>query len=474
MLLLFSMASCKKIVDIDAPIDTITTEQVFSNNEQAEWALGGVYSLMINGEVPYQTAERSWFSAGLSSFCGSMSADEAHPWTQHGGSSEWMMSSNSINVLNSFLSNDLWKSCYQVIYDANAIIEGVANSGSDLLTDSARKQLTAEAKAIRAFSYFYLTNFFGELPLVLTIDYNQTKNLGRSPVSQIYQQIIKDLTDASADLHEDFRASDGARTRISRWATEALLARAYLFAGQFQNAINSATNVINKNDFFSLETDLNKVFKVDSKEVIWQLSQTNQYGETCTPVAKLWLPLFGLGFGSYTIYPGLLSAFEANDNRRTNWVTEHENGLGQMIYMPYKYKNKSQTGMNDENTVVIRLAEMFLIRAEAAILLNAGNTSVAIDDLNMVRQRAGLDPLPYSLNTAQVIQAVADERRKELFTEWAHRWFDLKRTGKAVEVLKQVDFKNPWKGDYQLLYPLPINELKANFSLSQNTGYDRP
>ncbi|QEC42828.1 putative outer membrane starch-binding protein [Pseudobacter ginsenosidimutans] len=472
ILLFCSIASCKKIVDIDSPIDTITTEQVFSNNEQAEWTLGGVYSMMINGIQPNQTAERLQFSAGLAGFCGAMSADEVYPWSQN-TAQEWMLSVNNLNVLNAFLPNEIWRSAYRAIYDANAIIEGVAASESDLLTDSARKQLTAEAKTIRAFSYFNLTNFYGELPLVLTIDYNQTKNLSRSPVSVIYQQIIKDLTEASADLHEDFRASNGKRTRINKWAAAALLARAYLFDGQYQNAINIATNVINRNDLYVLEPDLNLVFKENSKEIIWQLSQTRIYGESCTPDAKLWLPLFGEGFGSYTIYPGLLTAFESNDDRRTSWVAEYPNGFGQIIYMPHKYKNRSKTGITDENSVVLRLAELFLIRAEAAILLNAGNTSVAIDDLNMIRERAGLNDLPYSLTAPQVIQAVADERRKELFSEWAHRWFDLKRTGKAVEVLKQVSFKNPWKGDFQLLYPLPVNELKANFALSQNPGYEQ-
>ena len=473
ILLLISIVSCDKIVDIDPPIDTITTDQVFSNNEQAEWALGGIYSLMINGETPAQTAERSGFASGLASFCGAMSADEAHPWRQSTGTNEWLMSTNTLNVQNAALSTDLWRSAFQIIYDANAIIEGVAESKSDLLTDSARKQLTAEAKTIRAFSYFYLTNFFGELPLVLTIDYNKTKNLSRSASSVIYEQIINDLVEASADLHEDFRAGEGQRIRISKWAAEALLARIYLYKGQYQDAIGHASAVINKSDLFALEPDLNQVFKINSKETIWQLAQTNVYGETCVPDAKLWLPLFNLPEGSYTIFPGLLAAFEPNDNRRMSWVYTHQNDLGEIIDMPYKYKNKSGTGMSDEYAVVLRLAEMYLIRAEASILLDAGNNTAAIDDLNKIRDRAGLDDLPYSLTATEVIQAVADERRKELFTEWAHRWFDLKRTGKAAEVLKQINFKNPWQGDYQLLYPLPESELKLNLSLSQNPGYGR-
>jgi starch-binding outer membrane protein, SusD/RagB family len=122
--------------------------------------------------------------------------------------------------------------------------------------------------------------------------------------------------------------------------------------------------------------------------------------------------------------------------------------------------------------MVMRLAEVYLIRAEASLLLSEGNKGAALNDLNALRARAGLDDLPNTLSAAQVTDAIANERRFELFAEWGHRWLDLKRTGKAKAVLSQIPTKQPWAGDYQLLYPIPATEIINNKNIIQNTGYD--
>ncbi len=121
--------------------------------------------------------------------------------------------------------------------------------------------------------------------------------------------------------------------------------------------------------------------------------------------------------------------------------------------------------------MVLRLAEMFLIRAEAIARGNQGNLSTAIDDLNAIRHRAGLEYLPNTLNKEQVIAAVEQERQVELFAEWGHRWLDLKRTNRASVVLKTIPVKQPWEGDYQLLYPIPVEEIRDDYFLTQNPGY---
>jgi hypothetical protein len=122
--------------------------------------------------------------------------------------------------------------------------------------------------------------------------------------------------------------------------------------------------------------------------------------------------------------------------------------------------------------MVMRLAELYLIRAEASLLLSAGNKGAAISDLNVLRQRAGLNDLPVTLSAAQVTDAIAQERRVELFAEWGHRWLDLKRTGKASAVLSQIAAKQPWAGDYQLLYPIPATEITNNKNITQNPVYE--
>ncbi|HSC37594.1 MAG TPA: RagB/SusD family nutrient uptake outer membrane protein, partial [Chitinophagaceae bacterium] len=112
-----------------------------------------------------------------------------------------------------------------------------------------------------------------------------------------------------------------------------------------------------------------------------------------------------------------------------------------------------------------------LRRAGAEVTGAPGGPTAAISDLNVLRSRAGITALPASLTTPQVVAAVARERQVELFAEWGHRWLDLKRTGQAHPVLSAIAGKQPWAGDYQLLYPIPLAEIQADPLLVQNPGY---
>jgi hypothetical protein len=129
-------------------------------------------------------------------------------------------------------------------------------------------------------------------------------------------------------------------------------------------------------------------------------------------------------------------------------------------------------GTATEYYMVLRLAEQYLIRAEAEANGAGGGTAAAIADLNVIRGRAGLPALSPSLTPAQVITAVAHERQTELFAEWGHRWLDLKRTGQAGAVLSVIPLKQPWLGAYQLLYPIPFTETQDDPNLVQNPGYN--
>ena len=467
----FLFLSCNKLIEIEPPIDSITTEQVFSNNQQAEWALAGVYHRMINGNNPSGNMELECFAAGLTNFAASLSSDELVGTYGTFNMPSYVHFTNTISVRESRYSNNIWSSAYKTIYDLNAVLDGISNSDAVSLTDSARKQLTAEAKTMRAFSYFYLVNCFGDVPLVLSIDYNQTKNLPRSPVNAVYDQILKDLTEARPYLREDFAAGRGERVRINKWANAALLARVYLYTGKYAEAVSSASEVISQTNLFSIEPDLNKVFLQNSSEAIWQLAQTDFYGYRAVPEAKILMPILPDETPAYRFSDQLLNIFDATDKRKLNWMTGNSTGADPYLYA-YKYKERHNTPNYTEYSMVLRLAEMYLIRAEASILFSASNTTDAINDLNVLRQRAGIDLLPLTLNAGEVITAVEQERRRELFAEWGHRWFDLKRTGKASEVLKVIPYKQPWVGDFQLLYPVPQEERKKNIALTQNSQYD--
>jgi hypothetical protein len=120
-----------------------------------------------------------------------------------------------------------------------------------------------------------------------------------------------------------------------------------------------------------------------------------------------------------------------------------------------------------EYTMVLRTAEQYLIRAEARARQN--NLDGARSDLDSIRLRAGLSPLPDNLNQAQLLLAVEQERRVELFAEWGHRWLDLKRTGRALTVLSA---EKPDIDENDLLLPIPASSINANVFLEPNPGYD--
>jgi len=465
--------SCKKLLEIDPPINTITTGELFATNQQAEWAIAGIYSKMINGVELSTSALRQIgnnnFAAGHSTILGGLSADELFKAGNMNDATDLFASQNKLTLFNSSKTASIWKTAYRTIFDANAAMEGIAASTSPSLLDSVRKQLTGEALVLRAFSYFYLVNFFGDVPLVLSSDFQQTAALSRSPVSKVYDQIKSDLLKAKTLLKNDFSAGNNERVRVNKWFAEALLARVYLYTGEYQSAINSANEVINHTALFGTETDISKVFLPNSKEAIFQLKPTNEAAAilNTTPEGRQLNTApapGGVYLRNYEITPELMSAFEANDQRKNTWLATVPTG-----FVAAKYKNVAPA----QYYTVMRVAELHLIRAEATMLLTPGAKNSAIDDLNILRRRAGVEELDYLLSAEQVINAIAHERRIELFAEWGHRWFDLKRTGKAEEVLSAIVNKQPWLGNYQLLYPIPPDEISVNSNLNQNPEYNR-
>jgi hypothetical protein len=162
-----------------------------------------------------------------------------------------------------------------------------------------------------------------------------------------------------------------------------------------------------------------------------------------------------------------MGSIEPGDERKTNWINSLVIG-STTYYYPFKYKIKSVAAgaPKTEYSVVLRLAEQYLIRAEARANLN--NLTGAQSDLNKIRNRAGL-PNTIANDVAAILAAVQKERQIELLAEWGHRWFDLKRTGRIDNVLGAIKGSN-WQPT-DALYPIPQGELLSNSSLTQNPGY---
>lgn len=470
----FLLFSCNKLVEIPDPKNSLTTDKVFNNDTQAIGAMAGILTQMIN------TDANSSFASGLTNLTARASADELNitnlAFASNSAGTD--LGRNTLTAESTY-TNNIWSSAYQAIYGANGVLEGIEASKSVLLRAQTRTQLTAEAKFIRAFSYFYLVNCFGDVPLLLSTNLAENSNKPRTAVAIVYQQIVNDLIDAVNGLPVDYSAGGGERIRANKWAAKALLARVYLYTGDNNKAIQEATDVIGQTGLYQLETvDLNKVFLKNSSETIWQLQQNENkdFSGNAVPEAIYMLPSPLHTGPAGDLSSNLLKAFEPGDLRKAAWIDSTDFTQGGVNYharFVYKYKTGHHNlvigGPATEYSMVLRFAEMYLVRGEAFAL--SGQLVSGIEDLNILRRRAGIAPLPTTLTRDQTLAAIAKERQTELFGEWGHRWFDLKRTGKAEQVLSAIPAKQPWRGNYQLLYPIPKTELQRDHFLTQNPNY---
>jgi hypothetical protein len=440
--------SCKKFVEVETPKTLIIDESIFTNDASANSAILGIYSKMM---------ESNTFASVYTTLYSSLSSDELVSYSNNPAFGEFY--SNTVTPSNNNLKS-FWGDAYSFIFAANSILEGV--SGSTLLSEGLKQQLIGEAKFIRAFCYFNLSMFFGDVPLITTTDYRINAISDRTPLSKIHEQIIEDLQEAKVLLKEDYSFSNGERVRPNKWTATALLSRMYLFIGEWANAETQATSIIN-NSAYSLVKNLNDVFLKNSSEAIWQLApvrpniNTNE-GEifvlTAAPGGS-----FGVAISKY-----LLNAFGSGDARKNTWIGSISLN-NQTYYFPNKYKIKLSSTIS-EYYMVFRLSEQYLIRAESRAQQN--NIPGAVSDLNKIRERAKLPNFNTNDKTA-LLSAILHERQVELFTEWGLRWFDLKRTNTSNTILGPI--KSPNWQTTDVLYPIPQSEINNNPNLTQNSGY---
>jgi len=454
--LLLGSFACTKLVKIPEPLSTVTTTETFATTAKANSALAGIYNNMMTTGCP---------GAQLSADAG-MSADELNYFGSPNLFQENLLSSTSS------VSDIFWTTGYYNVYQANAAIEGL--QASTTLTATTKAELTGEAKFLRAFCNFYLVNLYGDVPLLLSTSYSENSLMSRTPKADVYLQIIEDLKQAQAALRNDYSAGNGERIRANSWAATALLARVYLYTGKWDSAEAQSTAIINDAGDFMLVTDLDSISIVNNTEAILQLQQSynSSTGTSATTDGYTFNPYDENTPPAYYLTDQLLLAFEPNDLRRIAWVdsVNFDDGTGvRPYYYPYKYKIRTTTADDiTEYTVILRLAEQYLIRAEARAHQNNGLQG-AIDDLNVIRSRAGLPALNSTLTQSQVLAAVTQERRIEFFGEFGHRWLDLHRTSQADAVLKPI--KPNWVPT-AILYPIPFSEIQTDPNLTQNPGYN--
>ncbi len=368
-----------------------------------------------------------------------------------------------------------WDEAYYLISRANNVINALVDFEEAGVTQDQLDQLEGEALFLRALAYFDLVRMHAQpytsdpnslgVPVVLVTEIAEP---ARNTVAEVFTQIVADLTLAETKIGNpvfEGRAPADAAGLASLEAVQALLAKVYLYMANWQEAANYATLLIN-NSNFNLYTaaNYNSVWDTDdASEVIFEV-----YGDA-TQSSYAGFDAIGYiydpgGYGDVCASNQLLNLFETGDVRGNLFKTDAGNPG---FFWPNKYPGKANIRVN--NAVILRLAEMYLIRAEA--LLNGASVSgvTALADYNAIRTNRGL-----AAATTVNLSNIYDERRRELCFEGNQLW-DLSRTGRSLDrdeaetqISGDVDIPFP---DYRWAMPIPFYELDANSNMEQNPGY---
>lgn len=436
IILLFASSSCKKFLEVE-PRASISDEATIVDKASAETAVRGIYN-----------ASRSYYSTSFQSIA-YLSGDNVQ-WT---GSQSQVQEfiNHKVSAENATITS-VWSAIYVSINRANHVIAKVPAVADPLLTDALKNQYTGEAYFIRALNYFDLARTWGGVPIITTPTLAAADNRGisRSTQAETYAQVLRDLEAA-----EPLLPATTDRFRATRKTVWALKARFYLYQKNWAKAEEYATLLISDNASYQLLKPFNTFFfpadKKGTNESVfeffystnelndhrgqWQPQQnggTRQWAPSDPLVALLNNPLIG----------GTRNTLIALDNQN-RW-----------------YGNLYYRSPATDPTYIFRIAELYLIRAEARA--QQGVLATAAIDLNAVRDRAGLAATT-AVTQSDLLLAIENERRLEFAFE-AHRWFDLVRTGRATTVLNFTD-------ETKLLLPLPVSQLQIDNALTQNPGY---
>lgn len=448
VVILLFFSACKRYVDPGSPITQLSRSAAFSNDATATSTVLALYGqLEKSGLLNYMVVY-----TGLTS--DEFALRSTYPLYQD-------LLNNNIQASSNF-TDLFWRVLYQEIYWANSVLEGLSKSNS--IDEDLSKQLEGEARFIRAYCFFNLVNFFGDVPIVETTDYRINSLLPRARIEDVYRMIENDLSLASRLVASAYRSpkntSTSERTRINSYGVSAFRAKVALYRQKWADAENLASEVISQTADYALLPNLSDVFLKNSKEQILQIQAVAPSNNTSTGSSMI------LTAAPANVYldERILGKFSAEDKRKSEWIGRLTNSSGSFNYA-YKYKVKSSP-ITSEYTSIIRLAEIILIRSEARAM--QGKQEEATTDLNTIRQRAGISRL-YNLNGHDLLDSIYLERRRELFTENANRWFDLKRLDRANSELSAVKGNNWSPSD--ALYPIPLSEIRMNSNLIQNSGY---
>lgn len=441
-----TLIACEKFTDIDSPKTVIPSQEVFNDYPTAQAALSHIYSKLFNDVLV----------TGNTSGIGVLMGAYSDELTYYNTSSPAVSFYNNQVTPTDFTLTSLWDKSYNLIYSTNAAITGVTNS--DKLNIDQKKALLGEAYFLRAFMHYYLLGLFEQVPYITSTDFKINSKITKLPSSLYLNKLEDDLLIAYNYLKEV--PLSASKTKPSYIACQSLLAKVNLLKGNWPEVIKLCNDIINSPNL-KIENNLDVVFLKESQETIWQLSNPTNGGNTLEGQSHIFVstppPLFSLN-------DQLFQSFELNDLRKTKWIGTLSKNSTTYAYS-YKYKQNKTTASSLEHSVQFRLAEIYLIRAEAYI--QSHQIDLGMQDINIIRNRANLLPLQTN-DPLEAMNYLEREKRHELFCEQGHRFFDLKRWNKLNQVLNN---KGTWHDHFRNL-PIPEKELLLNPNLNpQNNGY---
>jgi len=448
VLMAFSILnSCEKMIEVEDPINQISTQQVFSDANTANAALNNLY-LELQANSLFSGSNR-----GAGALLGTY-ADDLDAYFPPSSMDNLNMHLNQVVPTNSVVLS-VWNNAYKEIYTANAIIEGIDHSTG--IADSDKRRIKGEAILVRTMVYFNLQRIFGDVPYTTVTDYEINRKLSKLPSAELLMKLEQDINLAVSLLQDSYRNAE--RIYLNKKAAQLVQANILLNAGKYSEAEVVCKNIL-ASPLYAIQQDVTKVFKKSSTNIVWQLKPIN---------ANQSVPETGIYFFSsappiaYALSSNLISTFESTDLRKQKWTTPLSAG-GVTFYRNDKYRNFVTNA--DEYSVVMRIEEVHFILGEA--LAKQNKVSEAATYINTIRTRSGVSAFSNTLTPQAFMTELLKEKRREFFAEQGLRFFDLKRNN-SLASLAMV--KPSWQ-TYHQLWPLPQNEIILNPNLNpQNNGY---
>lgn len=453
------LLSCDSELDQN-PTITVSPETVFTTEEGANFAVNGMYSRMQDPDAFNGT----WI--GISEFQSDNGAFKGSFTTLN-------QIYNYLTVATNTTISSMYRDTYTINSSANTIINRTPDITDEGFTDDERNEIMGHARFCKAFSYLNLVNAFGqpyslnsgnnEGIVLVNTDPTVSLELGenertRSSVAEVYNEIISLLKLAESNLPD---SSDN--TKASKGAAQALLARVYMELGDYQNAAGYADKVINNGNYI-LANDYSFYNTTDNEFIFTLVSLPDDAPDNSLPLGSLFNPTEVGGRGDIAFSDDLIALFdmEPTDLRYTELTQIGTDASGNSdILFTKKYPNASTS---EDNAPLIRVSEMYLIRAEANMRggLSIGDTP--LNDVNKIRTRAGLADL-----TSITVHDIMNEKRKEFCFEGLRR-MDLLKNGENLRPMEDSQFNQAQFGENKTILPIPQAEVDS-YGFSQNSGY---